>query len=289
MGSPSEFDGGEGAILLARGILVLAETILPGDNEYKCDGGCYEAAIAVVVRACGMRRPRRTALEVSGMNRLCKVLIADDERSVAAGLQGQLEALGYDVVAVVDDGQRAIEVCRRTLPDVVMMDIEMPGLDGLSAARQIAQDPGTPVIILTAHGHPNLVDQAVQDGVIQYLLKPVTSPSLHAAIQTAVARAQEVKSLRESVNALELTLRERKLIERAKGILMTRRNISEPEAFRFLQRTSQDRRMPMAKLAESVVQADELLESPTNPPSASTQHGPIPISRHTSRHTSEDL
>jgi response regulator NasT len=190
---------------------------------------------------------------------------------------------------VVDDGQRAIEVCRRTLPDVVMMDIEMPGLDGLSAARQIAQDPGTPVIILTAHGHPNLVDQAVQDGVIQYLLKPVTSPSLHAAIQTAVARAQEVKSLRESVNALELTLRERKLIERAKGILMTRRNISEPEAFRFLQRTSQDRRMPMAKLAESVVQADELLESPTNPPSASTQHGPIPISRHTSRHTSEDL
>src|ERR1700760_3651757 len=93
----------------------------------------------------------------------------------------------------------------RPLPDVVLMDIEMPGLDGLSAARQIAQDPGTPVIILTAHGHPNLIDQAVQDGVIQYLLKPVTSPSLHAAIQTAVARAREVRSLRDSVNALELT------------------------------------------------------------------------------------
>ena len=193
----------------------------------------------------------------------CKVLIADDERPVAAGLQGQLEALGYDVVAVVDDGQRAIEVCRRTLPDVVMMDIEMPGLDGLSAARQIAEDPGTPVIILTAHGHPNLVDQAVQDGVIQYLLKPVTSPSLHAAIQTAVARTRETKSLRESVQALELTLRERKLIERAKGILMTKKNLSEPEAFRYLQRQSQDRRMPMAKLAESIVQADELLEPPS--------------------------
>src|SRR5206468_3357260 len=215
------------------------------------------------------RRPRRTAREVSRMNRLCKVLIADDERPVAAGLQGQLEALGYDVVAVVDDGQRAIEVCRRTLPDVVMMDIEMPGLDGLSAARQIAQDPGTPVIILTAHGHPNLVDQAVQDGVIQYLLKPVTSPSLHAAIQTAVARAREVKGLRESVQALEMTLRERKLIERAKGILMTRKGLSEPEAFRFLQRQSQDRRMPMAKLAESIVQADEFFE----PPPA---HGPAP-------------
>lgn len=196
------------------------------------------------------------------MNRHCKVLIADDEKPVATGLQGQLEALGYDVVAVVDDGQRAIEVCRRTLPDVAILDIEMPGLDGLSAARQINRDPGTPVIILTAHGHPNLVEQAVQDGVVHYLLKPVTSPSLHAAIQVAVARAQELRSLRENVNQLEMSLRDRKLIERAKGILMTRRNMTEPEAFRFLQRQSQDRRMPMAKLAESIVQADELLESP---------------------------
>lgn len=196
------------------------------------------------------------------MNRLCKVLIADDEKPVATGLQGQLESLGYDVVAVVDDGQRAIEVCRRTLPDVVILDIEMPGLDGLSAARQINRDPGTPVIILTAHGHPNLVDQAVQDGVVHYLLKPVTSPSLHAAIQVTVARSQELRSLRDNVNQLELSLRERKLIERAKGILMTRRNMSEPEAFKFLQRQSQDRRMPMAKLAESIVQADELLETP---------------------------
>jgi AmiR/NasT family two-component response regulator len=198
------------------------------------------------------------------MNRLCKVLVADDEKPVASGIQGQLESLGYDVVAVVDDGHRAIEVCRRTLPDVVLMDIEMPGLDGLSAARQIARDPGTPVIILTAHGHPNLIDQAIQDGVVHYLLKPVTSQSLHAAIQVAVARAREMKGLREEVNALEATLRERKLIERAKGILMTRRGLSEPEAFRLLQRQSQDRRMPMAKLAESIVQADELLESPAH-------------------------
>jgi len=213
------------------------------------------------------------------MNRLCKILIADDEKPVATGLQGQLEALGYDVVAVVDDGHRAIEVCRRTLPDVVLMDIEMPVLDGLSAARQIAQDPGTPVIILTAHGHPNLIDQAVQDGVIQYLLKPVTSAALHAAIQTALAAAREMKALKENVNTLETTLRERKLIERAKGILMTRRNMSEPEAFRFLQRQSQDKRMPMAKLAESIVQADEFFEPPS--------HGPVPVSR-TSAHRSEE-
>lgn len=215
------------------------------------------------------------------MNRLCKVLIVDDERPVALGLQGQLEALGYDVVATVDDGQRAVDVCRRILPDVVLMDIEMPGLDGLSASRQIAEDPGTPVIILTAHGHPNLVEQAVQGGVIQYLLKPVTSPALHAAIQTTVAQAREVHTLRKEVTALELTLRERKLIERAKGILMTRRGLSEPEAFRFLQKQSQDKRMPMAKLAESIVQADEFFE-PTSGASGtgsagSSHHGAGPL------------
>lgn len=197
------------------------------------------------------------------MNRQCKVLVADDERPVASGLQGQLEALGYDVVAVVDDGHRAVDVCRRTLPHVVLMDIEMPGMDGLSAARQIAQDPGTPVIILTAHGHPNLVDQAIQGGVIQYLLKPVTSPALHAAIQTALAKSREIRSLRLEVEELETTLRERKIIERAKGILMNRRNLSEAEAFRFLQRQSQDKRMPMAKLAESIVQADEFFDPPS--------------------------
>ncbi len=190
----------------------------------------------------------------------CKVLVCDDERPVAIGLQGQLESLGYDVVAVVEDGQRAIEACRRTMPDVVMMDIEMPGLDGLSAARQIARDPGTPVIILTAHGHPTLVDQAVQDGVVQYLLKPVTSPALHASIQTAMAQSREVRELRDKATQLEGTLRDRKVIERAKGLLMTRKGLSESDAFRYLQRQSQDRRMPMAKLAESIVQAEELYE-----------------------------
>jgi response regulator NasT len=209
-----------------------------------------------------------------------RILVADDERAVAVGIKENLEALGYDVVAVVDDGLRAVDICRRTQPDLVIMDIEMPALDGLSAARQIAADPGTPVIILTAHGHPNLVDQAVQDGVVQYLLKPVTSASLHAAVQTAVARAMEARELGEKVQELEATLRDRKMIERAKGILMSRRGMNENEAFRYLQRQSQDRRIPMAKLAESIVQADELLDLP---PAASPPPPPSggPLSRFT--------
>jgi two-component system, response regulator PdtaR len=211
------------------------------------------------------------------MTRTYSILIADDEKPVAVGLQNQLESLGYNVVAVVSDGHRAIEMCRRSIPDVVFMDIEMPGLDGLSAARQIAADPGTPVIILTAHGHPNLIDQAVEDGVISYLLKPATNPSLHAAIQVAVARARELKLLQDDVDQLKSTLRERKLIERAKGILMTRKQLSESEAFRQLQRQSQDRRIPMAKLAESIIQADELFEAQDQPPPPSASR---PLRRH---------
>ncbi len=190
-----------------------------------------------------------------------KVLVADDERKVASSLHEMLEKMGYDVVAVVDDGQRAVDACRRTFPDVVLMDIEMPGLDGLSAARQIAKDPGTPVIILTAHGQPDLVEAAIQDGAVQYLLKPVTGPAIHATIQLAVAKARELKELRERSEALEVTLKERKLIEKAKGILMNRKKLTENEAFRLLQRQSQDRRMPMAKLAESIVQANDMFEA----------------------------
>lgn len=200
------------------------------------------------------------------MTRPYRVLVADDEKPVATGLRTQLEYLGYEVIAVVGDGERAIEMCRRLAPDVAFLDIEMPGLDGLTAARRIVEDPGTPVIILTAHGHPNLIDQAVEDGVISYLLKPATNSTLHASIQVAVARSRELKTLQEDVEQLQSTLRDRKLIERAKGILMNRGNLSESEAFRLLQRQSQDRRVPMAKLAESIIQTEELFAAPGSTP-----------------------
>ncbi len=187
-----------------------------------------------------------------------RVLIADDERIVSKGLHEMLEQLGHEVVATVEDGSRAIEACRHHLPDIVLMDIEMRGLDGLEAAREIANDPGTPVIMLTAHGEPDLVEAAIEEGAVQYLLKPVTGPALHAALRVSLAKHHELRGLRQHAEALEASLRERKLVEKAKGILMTRRGMSEADAFKFLQRQSQDRRMPMAKLAESIVQADEM-------------------------------
>ncbi len=186
--------------------------------------------------------------------------MADDERPVAAGLQAQLESIGHDVIAVVGDGQHAVDFCRRALPDVAVLDIEMPGLDGITAARQIAADPATPVVILSAHGSSHLIDQAVEEGVVSYLLKPVTTTSLDAALRVAVARAKDIRGLREEVDELETSLRSRKLIERAKGILMARRKMTESEAFRLLQKQSQDRRLPMAKLAESIVEAEGLLD-----------------------------
>ena len=203
-------------------------------------------------------RPR----EVAAVERepgTMKVLIADDDRKVGASLQQVLKKMGYYVAAVAEDGQRAVELCRRSLPDVAILDIEMPGLDGLSAARQIAQDPGTPVIILTAHGQSELVEAAIQEGAIQYLLKPVTGPALNAAIQMAVAKARELDQYKKRSEELEATLRDRKLIEKAKGIVMARRSLTEAEAFRFLQRESQDRRIPMARLAETIVHANELI------------------------------
>ena len=194
------------------------------------------------------------------MNPRYRVLVADDERPVAAGLQAQLESIGHDVIAVVGDGQHAVDFCRRALPDVAVLDIEMPGLDGITAARQIAADPATPVVILSAHGSSHLIDQAVEEGVVSYLLKPVTTTSLDAALRVAVARAKDIRGLREEVDELETSLRSRKLIERAKGILMARRKMTESEAFRLLQKQSQDRRLPMAKLAESIVEAEGLLD-----------------------------
>jgi len=204
------------------------------------------------------------------------LLVAEDERLVAEGLRAQLEDLGYEVVAVAGDGRQAIELADRHHPDLVLMDIQMPEMDGLSAARVIFETLGIPVVILSAFGQDSFVNQAMQTGVFSYILKPTTSQGLNAAIQVALQRYVEQCQLQSKVDQLEQTLRDRKMIERAKGILMTKRQMSEPEAFRFLQKQSQDRRVPMARLAETLVEAEELLgtKGPIFPPTGSPSSRP---------------
>jgi len=190
-----------------------------------------------------------------------KALIIDDEKRARNILKILIEGNCPSIKEIYQAPSllEGIEIVKTERPRLIFLDIEMPGLDGLSAARQIAQDPGTPVIILTAHGQPELVEAAIQEGAIQYMLKPVTGPALNAAIQMAVAKARELDEYKRKSAELEATLRDRKLIEKAKGIVMARRNLTEAEAFRFLQRESQPRRIAMAKLAETIVHADELI------------------------------
>ena len=196
------------------------------------------------------------------MTRPYRVLIADDEKPVAVGLQNQLESLGYDVVAVVNDGQRAIEMCRRTLPDVVFMDIEMPGLDGLSAARQIAVDPGY------ARHHPDRPwpsqpDRPGRRGRCDLLPAQAGDQSEPARGRAGGGgpgpRAQGAAGRRRPA---EIDAPRAQADRTGQGHPDVAPASQRERGVPALQRQSQDRRIPMAKLAESIIQTDELLEAP---------------------------
>ena len=144
-------------------------------------------------------------------------------------------------------------------PDVVLMDIRMPEMDGITAADRIYGEDKIPVVILTAHPNEELVDRAAQAGVFGYLLKPVSPEGIRAAVHTALSRAKDVDTLSNRVNELETNLAERKIVERAKGILMKKRSLTEEEAYLLLRRHSRDSRRPMAEIAQSIIDAEELL------------------------------
>lgn len=186
-----------------------------------------------------------------------RVVVAEDEAVIRLDLVEQLRELGYDVVGECGDGATAVELCRSLTPDVVLLDINMPGSDGLSAARAIAPEGSTAVIMLTAYGQRDLVDQAVQAGAMAYLTKPWSPADLLPAIETARARSAEMRQLTSQVDELEDTLRKRKLIDRAKGRLISAYGITEPEAFRMLQRKAMDGRTSMAAVAEQILATPE--------------------------------
>jgi response regulator NasT len=185
-----------------------------------------------------------------------RILIAEDEALIRLDLREMLEEEGYEVVGEAGDGETAVRLARDLRPDLTVMDIKMPGLDGLAAAERINEERLSPVLILTAFSQKDLVERAAQTGAMAYLVKPFQKSDLLPAIGIAVARYQEMQALEAEVSDLGERLETRKVVDRAKGHLMDRYGMSEQDAFRFIQKTAMDKRLAMKEVATKVVEGD---------------------------------
>jgi response regulator NasT len=182
-------------------------------------------------------------------------VIAEDEALIRLDLKEMLEEDGYVVAGEASDGEAAVKLTESLRPDLVIMDIKMPGLDGISAAERITADHLAPVVILTAFSQRDLVLRARDAGAMAFLVKPFTKADLVPAIEIAVSRFQEFSALESEVTSLKDRLEVRKLLDRAKGLLQAERGMTEAEAFRWIQKSSMDRRMTMRAVAEEVLQS----------------------------------
>ena len=201
-------------------------------------------------------RPRgRYAAPVTSTTprRPLRVLVAEDEALIRMDLVEMLGEEGYDVVAQAGDGEAAVELAERERPDLVVLDVKMPRLDGISAAQRIAEQRIAPVVILTAFGQRELVERARDAGAMAYVVKPFTKDDLVPAIEMAVSRHAEIQALEGEVAGLTERLETRKAVERAKGVLQHQLGLSEPEAFRWIQKTAMDLRLSMREVADGVV------------------------------------
>ena len=183
-----------------------------------------------------------------------RIVVAEDEALIRMDLIEMLGEAGYEVVAQASDGAQAIELVQRHKPDLAILDVKMPILDGISAAEEII---GTcPVLMLTAFSQRELVDRARDAGVMAYVLKPFTINDLVPAIEIAISRHLQMKTLAEEVADLHDRLETRKIIDRAKGILMAALNLTEPQAFSWIQKAAMDRRLTMKEVAQAVISPD---------------------------------
>lgn len=189
-----------------------------------------------------------------------RIIVADDESIVRTDLKEMLTGLGYLVVGEVGDGQSAVNLARELKPDVVLMDIKMPDMDGIEAAKILTEEQISPVILLTAYGQKELVDRAKEAGVVGYLVKPFRETDLAPAVEIALSRFGEFRAMRQEVEDLQNALETRKLVERAKGILMDNQGLTEREAFRRIQKMSMNTRKPMKEVAEAIILAKEASE-----------------------------
>lgn len=186
-----------------------------------------------------------------------RVIIADDESVIRTDLREMLTNLNYLVVGDVGDGRSAVNLARELKPDVVIMDIKMPDMDGIEAAKLMTQEKIAPVLLLTAYAQRDLVDRAKEAGVVGYLVKPFREQEIVPAIEIALARFGEFRELEKEVGDLNETLETRKLVDRAKGILMDTQGLTEQEAFRKIQKMSMNTRKPMKEIAQAIVLAQD--------------------------------
>jgi response regulator NasT len=182
-----------------------------------------------------------------------RILVAEDETIIRLDLRDILERAGFDVCAEARDGEEAVELAARQEPDLAILDVKMPRLDGIEAARRILADRPIPIVMLTAYGQEELVSRAVEAGVFGYLVKPFRESDLLPAIHAARARHEELQALRDEAESLAEALETRKVVERAKGLLMEREGLSEQDAFARLRRASQVSGRPMKVVAEALI------------------------------------
>lgn len=181
------------------------------------------------------------------------VVVAEDEALIRLDTVEALEDAGYDVVGQAASGQEAIDLTRELRPDVVVMDVKMPGTDGITAATEIAEENLAPVVMLTAFSQQNLVEKAADAGAMAYVVKPFAPEKLLPALEVAISRFDQINTLKDEVTDMKARFEARKRVDRAKGLLMENMGLTESEAFRWIQKTSMDRRLTMQEVADAVI------------------------------------
>jgi two-component system, response regulator PdtaR len=194
------------------------------------------------------------------MSRHLRIAVADDEVDMRDYFQTILPGIGHTVVAAASTGKELVQLCRETRPDLVITDIKMPDMDGIDAARQICKDSPTPVILVSAYHDQELVERAGEDHVLAFLVKPIKQADLEPAIAIATRRFAQFQTLRQEAVDLRQALEDRKLIERAKGLLMKRAGMDENEAFRRLQHMASERNHKLVEIATAILTAEEAFQ-----------------------------
>lgn len=187
-----------------------------------------------------------------------RVVIADDESIIRLDLKKMLEDMGHSIIGEAADGQKALELVRVLKPDVVVLDIKMPIMDGLDAAKIIADEKIAPVMLLTAYSQSDMIDRAKEAGVFAYLVKPFEEKDLVPAIEIAISRYLEMQDLEAKTTDLEDKLETRKIVDRAKGIMMDKYSLKEADAFKRIQQQSMNSRKSMREIAEAIIIAHEV-------------------------------